>query len=150
MSEQAENDVETGSDNPAPKRGVGRGRGAGSRSTQFGRRPQPDRTPPAEVVYEAARPLEDLRFVLTRPKRADKSPGQHAARKLLERDYRGFVGMLTKLEDEERVARGNGPGGALCPRCGGPAAEAPIEDHGAARVGILIEDLLREFSSQGE
>jgi hypothetical protein len=84
-------------------------------------------------VFEAARPLENLRFVLTRPKRADKSPGQKAARKLLERSYRTFVTWYAELEAEERVASEGGAGAPVAD------AELPIEDAGAARVAALLE-----------
>jgi hypothetical protein len=143
MSEPSVSGSVTDTPRPASGPGAGKGRAPGCRRTQFrpGNPGPPGlRKESEDVVYEAGTPLDDVRFVLGHPKTADVTPGQKAARKLLERDYRGFVLLLEKLEGGERVASEEAGEGSEA-----QVEEQPIEDAGARRVGELVERKLREL-----
>lgn len=87
-----------------------------------------------------ASPLEDTVWVRRHEKHLDVTPGQKAARKLLERSVSEFNKEVDRLEAKARSEPAD-----TTPPSPGSEQPAPLKDAGAQRVGLLCEKHLAEF-----
>lgn len=87
-----------------------------------------------------ATPLEDMEWVRRHERHLDVTPGQKAARKLLERSVSEFNKEVDRLEAKARTEPAD-----LTPSLPGYLEPVPLVDSGAQRVGLLCEKHLAEF-----
>lgn len=98
----------------------------------------------SEVPDEPDAPqwLRDMWHVYHRPKGEDRTAAQRDLRRVREKDFRVFLGMLKESEKEWRRWGPRGPAAQAGAEV--PAAEQPVEDAGSRRVGAVLEKLLRD------
>lgn len=87
-----------------------------------------------------ATPLEEMEWVRRHERHEDVTPGQKAARKLLERSVSEFNKEVDRLESKARIEPAN-----TSPSSPGSLEVVPLKDAGAQRVGLLCEKHLAEF-----
>lgn len=87
-----------------------------------------------------ATPLADMEWVRRHERHEDVTPGQKAARRLLERSVSEFNKEVDRLESKVRSEPTD-----ITPSLPGSSEPAPLVDAGAQRVGLLCEKHLAEF-----